>query len=175
MSKRRIWLLVALVVCIAATLAAALAVAGSGNPAAAATSTQSGAPTTNFDASAPFPNVLPVCIVSGTPYEMGYQYGQQARDEITHNTCVVRSRALAEYQTWAAVVAAMKTNTAIVAAKTPDERQIWQGIADGSGLSYDEVGLLNLNPEAFPGPLCSTISLWGAATKDHQADRRLQW
>ena len=61
----------------------------------------------------------------------------------------------------------MQPDTAAVAAKTPDVLQIWQGIADGAGVSYDEVRLLNV----FPGyaPLsCSTISLWGDATKDHQ-------
>ena len=168
MSKRRIWLLAALVVCIAATLAVALAVAGSGSSAAAATSTAAGAPTTNFDASASYPNVLPVYFVSGTPYQMGYQYGQEAKGEIVHNACFVRATALQQYGSWAAVLAAMQADTNSVAAKTPDVLQVWQGIADGSGLTYDEIRLLNLNPNNIPAPLCSTISLWGAATKDHE-------
>ena len=43
--------------------------------------------------------------------------------------------------------------------------QIWQGIADGAGVSYDEVRLLNVTLRA---PACSTIYAWGDATKDHQ-------
>ena len=169
MSKRRIWLLVALVVCIAAAVVVAVMVAGSSSSAAAATAgTDPGAPTTNFDASVPWPNVVPVVFVSGTPYQMGYQYGQQAKDEIIHNACFVRATALRQYQTWAAVLAAMQTETNLVAAKTPDTLQVWQGMADGAGLSYDEIRLLNLNPFNSPAPLCSCISLWGGATKDHQ-------
>jgi hypothetical protein len=169
MSKRRIWLLLALVVCVAAALAVAVMVAGSSSSAAAATAgTDPGAPTTNFDATAPYPSVLPVYFISGSPYQMGYQYGQEAKDEIVHNACFVRATALAQYGTWAAVLAAMQTDTAIVAAKTPEVLQVWHGIADGAGLSYDEIRLLNLNPNNIPAPLCSTISAWGAATKDHQ-------
>ena len=166
MSKRRIWLLAALVVCIAATLAVALAVAGSGSSAAAATSADPNAPTTTFDANAPWPTVLPVIYVSGTPYEMGYQYGQQAKDEIAHNACVVTAFALAQYHTWAAVVASMQTATNVVAAKTPDVLQVWQGIADGSGVPYDQIRLLNV--DCTPPAACSTISAWGDATKDHE-------
>ena len=115
-------------------------------------------------------NVYSVCFVSGSPYQMGYQYGQEAKDLIVHNVCVARANALAQFHTWDAVLAAMKASSDIVAAKTPEELQIWQGIADGAGISYDEVRLLNMG---FLGPSCSTIYAWGGATKDH-ADRRRQ-
>ena len=77
---------------------------------------------------------------------MGYQYGQQAKDEIIHNACFVRATALGRYGTWAAVVAALQPGTDIVAAKAPEVLDVWKGISDGSGLSYDEIRLLNLNP-----------------------------
>ena len=133
--------------------------------AAAATGTDPGAPTTNFDASIQPPSSFPVYFVSGTPYEMGYQYGQEAKALIVHNVCVVRANALAQYGSWSAVLAAAHSDTSYVAAETPEVLQIWQGIADGAGISYDEVRVLN----ALPAPgACSTMYAWGAATKDHE-------
>jgi hypothetical protein len=163
MSKRnKIWLLALLVVCVCSALTVAVAVGG---PSSSATTSQVAVPTATLDASAPFPDVLPVYFVSGSPYQMGYQYGEQGKDEIVHNMLVTKASALARYGTWAAVVAAMEANTAEVATKTPEVLQVWQGMADGAGVSYDEVRLLNVN--LVTPPSCSTISLWGSATKDH--------
>ena len=162
--RKKIRLVGLLVVSVCVVLAVAVVVGGPRSSAAASPAPQ--APTTNFDASAPYPSVLPVYFVSGTPYEMGYQYGQEAKDEIVHNTCVARASALQTYRTWAAVVAAMQDGAARVVAKTPDVPEIWHGIADGAGLSYEEIVLLNV--ALSQAPACSTISVWGGATKDHQ-------
>jgi hypothetical protein len=162
MFKRRIWLLTAFVVCIAAAVAVAVLVAGSSSSAAATAGTDPGAPTTNFDANMQPPSVYPVCFVSGSPYQMGYQYGQEAKAEIVHNVCVARANALAQFGTWPAVVAAAQSDTSYVAAETPEVLQTWHGIADGAGISYDEVRVLNVTLRAAS---CSTMFAWGAATK----------
>ena len=164
MRKHRIWLAAALAVCVALAVAVAVVAAGANNSAAAATGTDPGAPTTNFDANMQPPKVFPVYFVSGSPYQMGYQYGQEAKDLIIHNVCVVRASALAQHGTWAAVLDAAKSATSYVATETPDVLQTWQGIADGAGISYDEVRVLNAVPA---GGGCSTMYAWGGATKDH--------
>jgi hypothetical protein len=165
MNKRRIWMLVTLAVCIAAAVLVGVIAAGANNSAAAATGTDPGAPTTNFDANMQPPKVFPVYFVSGSPYQMGYQYGQEAKDLIVHNVCAVRANALARYGTWPAVLDAANSATSYVAKETPDFLQTWQGIADGAGISYDEVRVLNALPA---GGACSTMYAWGGATKDHK-------
>ncbi len=164
MTRRRILLVTVLVVCIAAAAAVAVAVAGSGSPAAAATGADPGAPTTDFDANMQPASTFPVYFVSGSSYEMGYQYGQEAKDLIVHNVCVARANALAQYKSWDAVVAALQSDTNAVAAKSPEVLQTWQGIADGAGISYDEVRVLNVTLRSSS---CSTMYAWGKATKEH--------
>jgi len=137
-----------------------------------ANSPEPGEPTTDFDARQFPDNVLPVIFVSGTPYEMGHQYGQQAADLIKTNACFIESELIANCGTWAAIVERASVYKAIVEAKTPEMIELWQGIADGSGQSFETVTMINVSMEigtpVAKARNCSTISAWGSATKNGQ-------
>ena len=119
-------------------------------------------PSSTFDAGAPFPDVNPVYVVVGSPRDMGFQYGRQGKDIIARNACAARAGAMREFETWEGVLAALQPHTEAVAAMSPDSIEVWHGIAEGSGLLYDEIRLLN---SLFKLALCSTISCWGSATE----------
>ena len=121
-------------------------------------------PSANFDASVPPSNVLPVIIVSGTPYEMGYQYGQQAKDLIARSACSTESFLLGMpgLTTWNDIAQRADTVKALVAAKTPEIIDWWQGIADGSGQSLETVIMISAGPSSGPRPLPAARSRPGA-------------
>ena len=124
----------------------------------------------DFDALALPPSMHEIIFVKGTPHEMGFQYGQKAKDMIVRNFFVILAQALQHYtreqleQRIADLVAEMES-------KTPEIKEWWEGIADGSGLTYGEVALLNLqlwfvNPGFQDTALCSCVAATKSATKD---------
>jgi hypothetical protein len=164
-----------LVVLVVAALgiAALMALYAVTSQSSAASSPQTANP--GFDVTVPPPDVRPVVVVSGTPYEMGYQYGQQARDLIARNAVKIKADTLPIWGTWDAMVSRMDQYEAAIAAKAPEVPQIWHGIADGAGVSYDDVRLINLSlelvimpPSQAASSQCSHISAWGAATRNHE-------
>jgi hypothetical protein len=130
----------------------------------------------DFDASMPPPAVRPVVIVSGNAFEMGVQYGQQARDLIARNIAIIKSRTLPIWGSWDEIIKKMDLYEGIVDEKAPEIVEMWKGIAEGANLSYDDILLINLSlPLMIMAPSelvseekeqCSHISVWGNATKD---------
>ena len=116
---------------------------------------------TGYDPSVPPPEVLPVVFVSGTPYDMGRQYGQQASAMIARNACATRATLPASWN-WDEVIGQLDSRECIVAEKAPELIDLWHGIADGAEVLYDDVRLLNM---LLAHSTCSTISAWGSATK----------
>ncbi len=130
------------------------------------------------------PDIMPIIILSGSNYEMGYQYGQQAGDLIE----------IAKNAEWAAALQRLsreKVNHEIKAIQyyirkfTPEAIDQIKGIADGAtaaghSVSYADVLLLNCrlpDPVKTPFPAdaekeivppkgCSVCSAWGSATRD---------
>lgn len=104
-------------------------------------------------------NDITILILNGSFYEMGYQQGYFLKDEIKQNL-----RAFIDYsgidmdiliETWD-----------IMKEFVPDEYiQEIQGIADGAGLTFEEViaGYMVITREDMG---CFGISAWGDATKD---------
>ena len=127
----------------------------------------------------PPPAVRPVIVVSGTSYEMGVQYGQQAAAYIKRGALIVKQRALPLWGSMEAISKRMDEFEAIMAEKTPHVVEMWKGIADGAGIDYDDVRMVNLNLPLLIMPMkdgddadakdtetCSHFSCWGDATAD---------
>ncbi len=157
-------LLALLAVCVAAALAVAIV---AGRSTSTATDAQGALQAVSaFDASTPPPDVLPVIVVSGNPYEMGSQYGVQARDTIARNVNFAEYQCLSRLETHDAILARMHLFEGFVQEKTPEILDWWQGIADGSGQTYESIAILNMSMQIRSRQSCSTISLWGRATRD---------
>jgi len=106
---------------------------------------------------------IPVVVVSGTPYEMGYQYGLLMASEVS--ACM--SGYLSYYQTGDPV---RFSDANLDAAWAAVERYVptrfveeMEGLADGAGISYDSVRRAHCVAlvENFA---CSGVALWGAAS-----------
>lgn len=169
----RIRLVALLVLCVCAALAVAVVAGGPDDAATAAVSETAAPPTGNYDASIVPPDVRPVVYVSGTPYEMGFQYGQQAKELIARNAEWLLSQIIGKFGTWDAVVREIAHYEPYVVDQAPEIAEMWQGIADGSGESYEAIAMLNLELPLFimpteseaGGDSCSHMAAWGRATK----------
>jgi hypothetical protein len=113
--------------------------------------------------------------VKGTPYEMGFQHGTLLKDdvhELVRFLFDVKAKEFSENLQLNVgglgvkpdAKAIIKTITLIQKQYVPDRfYEEMRGLADGSGVSYDEVVLANFIPELFH---CSGFALSGSATKD---------
>ena len=124
------------------------------------------------------PSVRPIIFVAGSPYEMGFQYGKEVSGMIRRNVCLAASDAL-RYLDKAKITERLEKVEAIVAQETPDMIEWWRGIADGAGLLYGDVFLLNVHLLFVFPPMCSTISVFGSASQNHKlitgASAELPW
>lgn len=129
-------------------------------------------------------SILPVLILSGSDYEMGFQYGQQAAAYISKTRDGKWASALMQF-TRGEIEQALKANQHYIKKYTPELIDLMIGMADGATtagypLSYTDVLLINCTlpkPEtshfpaeaketALPPKKCSVGSAWGRATKD---------
>ena len=129
------------------------------------------------------PDILPVVIISGNDYEMGYQYGQQAGHLIEKNKDIAWAEALVKFSK-KVILNSLKANHYYIKKYTPENIDIMKGIADGATdagyeISYTDVVLMNCTlpkpetstypeeakSEEFPPKKCSVASAWGTATK----------
>ena len=89
---------------------------------------------------------LPVIETSGSPYEMGFQHGQQAADQIraTHRRYCPAEVGSAESRAslWPVV-------EATVARLQPQALEEMRGIADGAGMTYAQIQELNFSIELW--------------------------
>ena len=130
------------------------------------------------------PGILPVVILGGSDYEMGYQYGQQVGPYLEKEREAVWASALQTFSR-EKVLLMLKGNQFYIKKYTPENIEIMKGIADGSTaagfqLSYTDVLLMNCtlpDPEtsnfptgaekdSLPIKRCSVSSAWGSATTD---------
>jgi hypothetical protein len=131
------------------------------------------------------PGILPVVIVSGSDYEMGYQYGQQAGGLIFFNTEASWASALRRFS-HDEVRDALRANQYFIQKHTPENIEIMKGMAAGAtaagfDVSYEDALMMNCvlpNPNTStypsgakgttlpPRKSCSVCSAWGSATKD---------
>ncbi len=131
------------------------------------------------------PGILPVVIVGGSDYEMGFQYGQQAGAHILLNTRAAWASALQRFSQ-DGVRQALKANQHFIQRHTPENIEIMKGMAAGAtaagfDVSYEDALMMNCvlpDPETShyprgaeesdlpPRKSCSVCSAWGSATKD---------
>jgi len=127
------------------------------------------------------PSIIPVVILSGTDYQMGYQYGQQAGQYIE----------MLRDATWAAIPKSLTRDNVLRTLKglqsyvikyTPELIDQIKGIADGATsagyeVSYTDVLLINCPYESLSGSLpsgaqsdelppdgCTVFAAWGRST-----------
>jgi hypothetical protein len=127
------------------------------------------------------PSIIPVVILRGTDYQMGYQYGQQAGQYIE----------MLKDATWAAIPKSLNRDDVLFTLKglqsyvikyTPEAIDQIKGIADGATsagyeVSYTDVLLINCPMESLSGSLppgtqsdelppdgCSVFAAWGRST-----------
>ena len=128
------------------------------------------------------PGILPVVILSGSDYEMGYQYGQQVGPYLDREKEAKWASALQSFSR-EKVLYMLKGNQHYIEKYTPENIEIMEGIADGATsagfkLSYTDVLLMNCTlpkPEtstypkgaemdSLPVKRCSVCSAWGSST-----------
>ena len=132
------------------------------------------------------PSILPVVILRGSDYEMGFQYGEQAAAYIDRTREDKWANALQRF-TREQVLEALKANQTFIRRYTPEWIDFMQGMADGATragfpMAYTDVLLMNVTlpdtktavvPEGAAAEQlppakksCSVASAWGSATKD---------
>ena len=130
------------------------------------------------------PDILPVVILKGSDYEMGFQYGQQAGHLIEKTRDGAWAEALQSFSR-EEVIHALKAAQHYIKKYTPQWIDFMRGMADGSAaaghpVSYIDVVLMNCTlpkPETSTYPAgaekdrlppkgCSVCSAWGSATRD---------
>lgn len=126
----------------------------------------------DFNPQTPPPSMRELIFVKGTTYEMGYQYGSHAKEMIKRNFCVVAGAALRHFSK-DELTARVEMLISKMEETTPDICNWWYGIADGAGMTYGEIALINLqlwlvHPGMSNTALCSCI----AATKSATADEK---
>lgn len=114
---------------------------------------------------------------SGTPREIGRQYGEAARDHIHKGLELLLDWLRnAPYECRVdreAVITAARQYLPNVQKRFPEGIERVQGMAEGAGISFDECFAVNCFTElvvSYPylAPMCTSFAVTGAATKDGQ-------
>jgi hypothetical protein len=130
------------------------------------------------------PSILPVIILKGSDYEMGFQYGEQACAYIDRTREDKWAAALRRFSR-DEVLRALRANQSFIRRYTPEWIDFMRGMADGATragypMTYTDILLINgtlpdpetsvypegAEREALPPKRCSVASAWGSATKD---------
>jgi len=131
------------------------------------------------------PDILPVVFLSGSDYEMGYQYGQQAAAHIHLNAESSWASAL-QRMSHDQVINGLKGSQYYIERHTPEIIEMVKGMATGAtaagyDVSYEDALMMNCvlpDPASAnlptgaelsnlpPRKSCSVCSAWGSATKD---------
>lgn len=117
---------------------------------------------------------LPVAVVRGTPYEMGYQLGQLFGEQIRG---VVPTLVASVSQEMGLTSEDLREVWARTSAYSDDRlEQELAGLADGSGVSLSILQSMHAIPLLMPYS-CSSIAAWGDATVDGHLyqTRNLDW
>jgi hypothetical protein len=117
---------------------------------------------------------VPVVVVRGTPYEMGFQLGRLMKDEIRQLAPVAAQRFKQELHVSDETLDQVWATTAGLT----DPRLLQQlaGLAEGSGVPVRTLQHVHCLPLLMPYS-CSSIAAWGSATEDGHLyqTRNLDW
>jgi len=134
------------------------------------------------------PDIMPVVILSGSDYEMGYQFGQQVAQYVELEKNDMWVSALGWAGSYDTVVHQLKAVQYYIKKYAPEAIEGMKGIADGAtdagyDISYIDVVLLNSDlrkptsymlrtyptgaeDEELPPEECSSFAAWGSTTSD---------
>ena len=138
------------------------------------------APASDFSVEKPLPpSIMPVVILQGSGYKMGWQYGQQAGELIAARKNLWWARGLEYFETRDATLHELKAYEYHIKQYTPELEDIMKGVADGASaagydVSYEDVLVINTatalksRPGASypPAEDCGHVHAWGSTTKD---------
>ncbi len=122
-------------------------------------------------------SINPVVILSGSDYQMGYQYGQQAAQHIGMRLDAYWASTLKQFS-YDEVLSELAEAQKCIKQYTPEAIEMMKGIANGATaagykMSYFDVLLLNAQPwkpvpeeEELASSGCSGFAAWGSTTKD---------
>lgn len=111
--------------------------------------------------------VKPVCVLSGSYYDMGLQFATQLQDGLYNTMLHLISRIL-KGRGPSGVIEDAREYEKIIAHQSPEIIDMFHGTADGLAVPYEAVLIYAIPNLLLPIPqnACSTISVWGKATKD---------
>lgn len=132
------------------------------------------------------PSIMPVIILNGSEYQMGYQYGQQLASAIIWQKDAVWAQSLKEFGNREAIIRELKASMHYTKESNPSALDGLKGMADGATatgyeLSFIDCLLINAKPqkptttaaypsaaedEKFSSDGCSSWSSWGKTTKE---------
>ena len=112
--------------------------------------------------------------ISGSPYEMGYQYGSLLKNEIKENVRIFLGYLEKNGYPYDRLVEIWNVMKDYLPREYIEEMQ---GMADGAGLYFDDVAAYNTWPAVFNHLYCCGMSAWGSATSDGRLYhlRSLDW
>jgi len=104
-----------------------------------------------------------VVVLSGSWKDMGRQYAEQVPDVVKRNVASGLSSVLSEHSEEEAN-AALQKHLDYYDEYTPEVREFFEGVAEGSGIDFETVAL-GLGGYSSGG-FCSTMAAWGDTTED---------
>ncbi len=123
----------------------------------------------------PPPEVMPIIYLSGSEYEMGYQYGQQAGGYIQIVKDGLWASLLTKYDKADILDKLAKYEAYVKRLPKLNYLEIFKGIADGAreagyNVTYEDVLAINYQVELewlpHPKSSCTNLAVWGGATAD---------
>lgn len=135
-------------------------------------------------ASAPEVIPSPLIEVTGPPRERGRQYGEQAADRIRRGIEHYSEQLIAKALTWADIADLAQTFEPTVAAFDPAYVEEMKGIAEGAGVDYAAIMMLNARTEilkladrreAGPSDGCTGLIALPSATADGRLIHAQNW
>lgn len=119
----------------------------------------------DFDPEVPPTPTKEVVFLQGTWYEMGFQYGQQARDSLQRRVAFFLQLDYTKAQSYDKIYEDMQKYVDYYNVYFPDFVDLLKGMADGAGMGFlDVVATHTIYTPLNDG--CSHVSAWGNATAD---------
>ncbi|MCO7122115.1 C45 family autoproteolytic acyltransferase/hydrolase [Ihubacter massiliensis] len=113
----------------------------------------------------PFPT-KEVAVLQGSWYEMGLQYGQQARDSLHRRVAFFLQLDRSKAETYDKLYDDMKEYIAHYQQFFPEFVELLHGMADGAKLGFLDVAATHTIYTPLSEHSCSHVSAWGKATAD---------